>query len=142
MSMHFVNFIYYFLLTFFVLICANSAIANTFIKIFRSVKYFMIVIFCLYLIYCNCCHFHSDNGEEVFIYVTVTENLQKVANFYVSFLLHRVCFQFVFLQYLLTSSCTLHRRKFLTNISVHICINLKVLCYRLLQNIFSISFKI
>nr|DAD72184.1 MAG TPA: hypothetical protein [Siphoviridae sp. ctTC45] len=33
---------------------------------------------------------------------------------------------------LLASSCTLHRRKFLTNVSVHICNNLKVLCYRLL----------
>ena len=28
---------------------------------------------------------------------------------------------------LLTSSCTLHRRKFRTNVSVHICINLSVL---------------
>lgn len=35
-------------------------------------------------------------------------------------------------QSLLTSSYTLHRRKFLTNESVHICINLNVLCYRLL----------
>nr|DAE83841.1 MAG TPA: hypothetical protein [Bacteriophage sp.] len=32
---------------------------------------------------------------------------------------------------LLTSSCTLHRRKFLTNESVHICDNLIVLYYRL-----------
>ena len=38
-------------------------------KIFRYVKYFMIVIFCLYLIYYTCCHFHSDNGEEVLMYV-------------------------------------------------------------------------
>ena len=45
-------------------------------------------------------------------------------------------------QILLTSSCTLHRRKFLTNVSVHICNNFKVLCYRFLQNILSISFKI
>lgn len=30
-------------------------------------------------------------------------------------------------QILLTSSCTLHRRKFLTNVSVHICSNLKML---------------
>ena len=29
--------------------------------------------------------------------------------------------------YLLTSSCTLHRRKFRTNVSVHICINVSVL---------------
>ena len=29
----------------------------------------MIVIFCLYLIYYTCCHFHSDNGEEVLMYV-------------------------------------------------------------------------
>ena len=28
--------------------------------------------------------------------------------------------------YLLTSSCTLHRRKFRTNVSVHICINVSV----------------
>ena len=28
---------------------------------------------------------------------------------------------------LLTSSCTLHRRKFRTNVSVHICINVSVL---------------
>ena len=44
-------------------------------------------------------------------------------------------------QILLTSSCTLHRRKFLTNESVHICDNLNVLCHRF-QNIFSIYFQI
>ena len=42
---------------------------------------------------------------------------------------------------LLASSCTLHRRKFLTNESVHICDNLNVLCHRF-QNIFSIYFQI
>ena len=40
--------------------------------------------------------------------------------------------------YLLTSSCTLHRRKFRTNVSVHICINVSVLAYKL----FSISLEI
>ena len=44
-------------------------------------------------------------------------------------------------QILLTGSCTLYRRKFLTNESVHICDNLNVLYYRF-QNIFSISFQI
>ena len=43
---------------------------------------------------------------------------------------------------LLTSSCTLHRRKFLTNESVHICDNFNVLYHRLFLNIFSISFQI
>ena len=40
--------------------------------------------------------------------------------------------------YLLTSSCTLHRRKFRTNVSVHICINVSVLACKL----FSISLEI
>ena len=44
--------------------------------------------------------------------------------------------------YLLTSSCTLHRRKFLTNVSVHICNNFNMLRYRLFYNIFSVSLKI
>lgn len=41
-------------------------------------------------------------------------------------------YAFVLLQQtLLTSYCTLHRRKFLTNESVYICDNLNMLCYRL-----------
>ena len=40
--------------------------------------------------------------------------------------------------YLLTSSCTLHRRKFRTNVSVHICINVSVSARKL----FSISLEI
>ena len=40
--------------------------------------------------------------------------------------------------YLLTSSCTLHRRKFRTHVSVHICINVSVLACKL----FSISLEI
>jgi len=40
--------------------------------------------------------------------------------------------------YLLTSSCTLHRRKFRTNVSVHICINVSVSACKL----FSISLEI
>ena len=40
--------------------------------------------------------------------------------------------------YLLTSSCTLHRRKFRTNVSVHICINVPVLACKF----FSISLEI
>ena len=39
---------------------------------------------------------------------------------------------------LLTSSCTLHGRKFRTNVSVHICINVSVLACKL----FSISLEI
>ena len=39
---------------------------------------------------------------------------------------------------LLTSSCTLHRRKFRTNVSVHICINLSVLACKS----FSISLEV
>ena len=41
-------------------------------------------------------------------------------------------------QSLLTSSCTLHRRKFRTNVSVHICINVSVSACKL----FSISLEI
>ena len=41
-------------------------------------------------------------------------------------------------QILLTSSCTLHRRKFRTNVSVHICINVSVLACKF----FSISLEI
>ena len=40
--------------------------------------------------------------------------------------------------YLLTSSCTLHRRKFRTNVSVPICINISVLTCKS----FSISLEI
>ena len=40
--------------------------------------------------------------------------------------------------YLLTSSCTLHRRKFRTNVSVHICINVSVSACKF----FSISLEI
>ena len=40
--------------------------------------------------------------------------------------------------YLLTSSCTLHRRKFRTNVSVHIRINVSVSAYKSL----SITLKI
>ena len=40
--------------------------------------------------------------------------------------------------YLLTSSCTLHRRKFRTNVSVHICINVSVSACKS----FSITLKI
>ena len=40
--------------------------------------------------------------------------------------------------YLLTSSCTLHRRKVRTNVSVHICINVSVSARKL----FSISLEI
>ena len=40
--------------------------------------------------------------------------------------------------YLLTSSCTLHRRKFRTNVSVHICISVSVLACKS----FSITLKI
>ena len=40
--------------------------------------------------------------------------------------------------YLLTSSCTLHRRNFRTNVSVHICINVSVSACKL----FSITLKI
>ena len=40
--------------------------------------------------------------------------------------------------YLLTSSCTLHRRKFRINVPVHICTNVLVLAY----NSFSISLEI
>ena len=40
--------------------------------------------------------------------------------------------------YLLTSSCTLHRRKFQTNVFVHICINVSVLACKS----FSISLEI
>lgn len=39
---------------------------------------------------------------------------------------------------LLTSSCTLHRRKFRTNVSVHICINVSVSACKF----FSISLEI
>ena len=39
---------------------------------------------------------------------------------------------------LLTSSCTLHRRKFRTNVSVHICINIPVTACKS----FSISLEI
>ena len=39
---------------------------------------------------------------------------------------------------LLTSSCTPHRRKFRTNVSVHICINLSVLACKS----FSISLEV
>ena len=40
--------------------------------------------------------------------------------------------------YLLTSSCTLHRRKFRINVSVHICINVSLLTCKS----FSISLEI
>ena len=41
-------------------------------------------------------------------------------------------------QILLTSSCTLHRRKFRINVSVHICINVSLLACKF----FSISLEI